>query len=70
MGFGRGIFFFLFQSGETGAWLYPDMAELGVGKCSWKKERSSLSRREGDGMGDSRETELVSSSFYLDSEGT
>lgn len=32
-GFGRG-FFFLFQSGETGAWLYPDMAELGAGKCS------------------------------------
>ena len=25
--------FFLFQSGETGAWLYPDMAELGAGKC-------------------------------------
>lgn len=31
-GFGGG-FFFLFQSGETGAWLYPDMAELGAGKC-------------------------------------
>ena len=27
------FFFFLFQSGETGAWLYPDMAELGAGKC-------------------------------------
>lgn len=26
-------FFFLFHSGETGAWLYPDMAELGAGKC-------------------------------------
>ena len=33
-GFGRiFFFFFLFQSGETGAWLYPDMAELGAGKC-------------------------------------
>ena len=33
MGLEEDFFFFLFQSGETGAWLYPDMAELGAGKC-------------------------------------